>query len=67
MKTIIKDGQTINVAESADEAMLMFKKQLKTRKNVIVNDNPDKYNCWDDEEKEFSSYKSNRDYYDYGD
>ena len=67
MKTIVKDGQKVVVAEDSAEALRMFKKQLQARKNAIVNDNPDKYNCWDDEEKGYSSYKNNRNYYDYGD
>ena len=67
MKTIVKDGQRIVVAENASEAVRMFQRQLKARKNAIVNDDPDKYNVWDDEEKGHSSYKNNRNYYDYGD
>lgn len=67
MKTIVKDGQKIIVAENAQEALRMFKKQLQKRRNTLMNDDPDKYTCWDDEEKGHSSYKNNRNYYDYGD
>ena len=67
MKTVIKDGQTLKVAESADEALRMFKKQLKARKEVIINDDPERFNGWDDEDTGFSSYRNNRNYYDYGD
>ena len=67
MKTIVKNGEKIVVAESASEAVRMFQRQIKARKNAIVNDDPDKYNVWDDEEKEFNSYHSNRGFYDYGD
>ena len=66
MKTVIKDGRKVVVAEDSAEALRMFKKQLQARKNAIVNDNPDKYNVWDDDKKEYSSFKNNRDYYDYG-
>ena len=66
MKSIMKDGQKIVVAESADEAMRMFKRQLKARRNAIVNDDPERYNGWDDEEKGYNSFLNHKDYYDYG-
>ena len=70
MKTYNSDNGVVNVAETTAEALEMFKRQLKKRKQMekaIRGDDPDKYNGWDDENPVFSSYRSNRNYYDYGD
>ena len=55
------------VAENADEAFEMFKKQLAKRKQVNKYLTDDGSTVFDKEEKEeYSSFKNNRNFYDYG-
>lgn len=54
------------VAENADEAMEMFKKALAKRKLNKYRDD-DGSTVFDKEErKDYGSFKSNKNYYDYG-
>lgn len=53
------------VAENVDEAMEMFRKALAKRKQAIADDGEDK-GFYNREESSFKSFKSNKDFYDYG-
>lgn len=53
------------VAENVDEAMEMFRKALVKRKQAIVDDGEDK-GFYNREESSFDSFKSNKNFYDYG-
>ncbi len=53
------------VAENVDEAMEMFRKALAKRKQAIVDDGEDK-GFYNREESSFESFKSNKNFYDYG-
>lgn len=53
------------VAENVDEAMEMFRKALVKRKQAIVDDGEDK-GFYNREESSFESFKSNKNFYDYG-
>lgn len=66
MKTVVNtNGEKMVVAENASEAMAMFRKALAKRKQAIADDGEDR-GFYNREENSFSSFKSNKDYYDYG-
>jgi len=66
MKTVVNaNGEKIVVAENASEAMAMFRKALAKRKQAIVDDGEDK-GFYNREEASFESFKSNKNFYDYG-
>ena len=55
------------VAENADEALEMFRKQLMKRKLMSKYRDDDGSTIFDkEEEKDYSSFTSNKNYYDYG-
>ena len=66
MKTVVNtNGEKMVVAENASEAMAMFRKALAKRKQAIVDDGEDK-GFYNREESSLKSFKSNKDFYDYG-
>lgn len=66
MKTIVNENnEKMVVAESAQEAMEMFRKALAKRKAIVHDDGEDKA-FYNREEHDFRSFKNNRDFYDYG-
>ena len=66
MKTVVNtNGEKMVVAENASEAMAMFRKALAKRKQAIIDDGEDK-GFYNREESSFKSFKSNKDFYDYG-
>ena len=66
MKTVVNaNGEKMTVAENASEAMAMFRKALAKRKQAIVDDGEDK-GFYNREESSFESFKSNKNFYDYG-
>ena len=55
------------IAENADEAMEMFRKQLAKRKQVNKYLTDDGSTAFDKEEREdYGSFQNNRNFYDYG-
>lgn len=54
------------IAENADEAMEMFRKQLAKRKLNKYRDDDGSTAFDKEEEQEYSSFKSNKNFYDYG-
>ena len=55
------------IAENVDEAMEMFRKQLLKRRQMMKYRDDDGSTVFDKQEKEeYSSFKSNKDFYDYG-
>ena len=66
MKTVINENnEKMLVAENAEEALAMFKKSLAKRKAIIEDDGEDR-GFYNREENDFRSFKSNRNFYDYG-
>lgn len=66
MKTIVNENnEKMVVAENASEAMAMFRKALAKRKQAIIDDGEDR-GFYNREETTFKSFKSNKDFYDYG-
>lgn len=66
MKTIVNENnEKVVVAESAQEAMEMFRKALAKRKQIVNDDGEDKA-FYNREEHDFRSFKNNKDFYDYG-
>lgn len=66
MKTIVNENnEKVVVAENVSEAMAMFRKALAKRKQAIVDDGEDKA-FYNREERDFRSFKNNKDFYDYG-
>ena len=65
MKTIVKENGKVVVAETAQEAMEMFRKALAKRKQIVNDDGEDKA-FYNREEHDFRSFKNNKDFYDYG-
>lgn len=66
MKTVVNEnGEKMMVAENASEAMVMFRKALAKRKRAIEDDGEDR-GFYNREETTFKSFKSNKDFYDYG-
>ena len=66
MKTIVNENnEKVVVAESAQEAMEMFRKALAKRKQIVNDDGEDRA-FYNREEHDFRSFKSNKDFYDYG-
>ena len=66
MKTIVNENnEKMVVAENASEAMAMFRKALAKRKQAIVDDGEDR-GFYNREESSFKSFKSNKNFYDYG-
>lgn len=66
MKTVVdENSEKMMVAENASEAMAMFRKALAKRKQAIIDDGEDK-GFYNREESSFKSFKSNKNFYDYG-
>lgn len=66
MKTIVNENnEKVVVAESAQEAMEMFRKALAKRKQIVNDDGEDRA-FYNREEHNFRSFKNNKDFYDYG-
>lgn len=66
MKTIVNENnEKVLVAENVNEAMQMFRKALAKRKQIVKDDGED-HSFYNREESQFSSFKSNKDFYDYG-
>ena len=66
MKTVVNENnEKVMVAENVSEAMAMFRKALAKRKQAIVDDGEDR-GFYNREENQFSSFKSNKAFYDYG-
>lgn len=66
MKTIVNENnEKVIVAESAQEAMEMFRKALAKRKQIVNDDGEDRA-FYNREEHDFRSFKNNKDFYDYG-
>jgi hypothetical protein len=66
MKTVVNvNGEKMVVAENASEAMEMFRKALARRKRAIADDGDDR-SFYNREESSFKSFKSNKNFYDYG-
>lgn len=66
MKTIVNENnEKVIVAESAQEAMEMFRKALAKRKQIVNDDGEDRA-FYNREEHNFRSFKNNKDFYDYG-
>ena len=64
-KVVNTNGEKMVVAENANEAMAMFRKALAKRRQAIIDDGEDK-GFYNREESSFKSFKSNKDFYDYG-
>ena len=66
MKTVVNENnEKVVVAESAQEAMEMFRKALAKRKQIVNDDGEDRA-FYNREETSFKSFDSNKKYYDYG-
>lgn len=66
MKTIVNENnEKMVVAENVSEAMEMFRKSLARRKQIVKDDGED-HGFYNREESSFKSFKSNKDFYDYG-